>query len=247
MRASGGHAVSSCAVSADFAMPSVRRSFRQSPGATISLSRSTAPGATASPLARAVLGLESSISMDVAFPNRTGADDPDGPNLWEFAPERRASLTGERLPDCTEETGTGQGLRLARDIYRAEGSSEQSLPVLYDKRAGRIVSNESAEILRMLDRHAEGLGSTRPDRLYPEPPELREEIEALNTQIYVAINNGAYKAGFSSDQSVYETAFEAYFAMLSTLEHRLSDGRPFLTGAAVHRSRPAALSHALPA
>jgi putative glutathione S-transferase len=87
-------------------------------------------------LVRNLLGLQGSISMDVAFPNRTGDDDPAGPNLWEFAPQRVATLTGSTLPECTLETGTGQGLRLAREIYQREGSDEQSLPVLYDKKAG---------------------------------------------------------------------------------------------------------------
>lgn len=191
-------------------------------------------------LARNVLGLQDSISMDIAFPNRTGEEDPAGPNLWEFAPDRIASLTGAPLPDCTLETGTGQGYRLAKDIYAAEGSDERSLPILYDKRAGRIVSNESAEIIRMLNAASEGLGSAieadeRPD-LYPADPDhtaLRADIEALNEAIYVSINNGAYKAGFSSDQAVYAAAFEAYFDMLASLEARLaSDDRPFLTGAA---------------
>ncbi|WP_147127316.1 glutathione S-transferase C-terminal domain-containing protein [Shimia ponticola] len=182
-------------------------------------------------LARAVLGLEISISMDVAFPNRTNDDDPAGPNLWEFNPERIATLTGAALPECTVETGTGQGLRLAKEIYQCEGSAEQSVPILYDKVAQRIVSNESADIIRMLDRNASALGGTRPDmQLVPNDPKTRADVEALNEQIYVGINNGAYKAGFSSDQAVYAAAFERYFATLADLEERLSDGRPFLTG-----------------
>jgi putative glutathione S-transferase len=186
-------------------------------------------------LTRAVLGLQNAISMDVAFPNRTGEGDPAGPNLWEFAPDRRASLTGLTLPECTPETGTGAGLRLAREIYRREGSEEQSLPVLYDRKAGRIVNNESAEIVRMLDAHADALGSTigkaqRP-RLLPRDEQVRAVVEALNERIYVAINNGAYKAGFSSDQTVYAAAFTAYFEALAFLEDLMSDGRAFLTGA----------------
>lgn len=184
-------------------------------------------------LARGILGLHDAITMDVAFPNRTGEDDPAGPNLWEFAPGRVATLTGAPLPECTVETGTGRGYRLAHEIYRAEGSGEQSLPILYDKRAERIVNNESADILRMLNANAGALGSTmsdgdRPD-LYPE--DLRPDIDARNQMIYTAINNGAYKAGFSSDQSVYAAAFERYFDALGALDRQLSDGRPFLTGA----------------
>ncbi|MCZ4255061.1 glutathione S-transferase C-terminal domain-containing protein [Sulfitobacter sp. G21635-S1] len=185
-------------------------------------------------LARSVLGLQDSITMDVAFPNRTGDDDPEGPNLWEFAPDRIASLTGAVLPECTAETGTGKALRLARQIYRAEGSDEQSVPILYDKIAGRIVNNESAEIIRMLDAQAEPLGSNIATedrlRLFPEVEALRQDIRKLNDLIYTTINNEAYKAGFSSDQKVYEAAFDAYFATFEKLEEHLSDGRPFLTG-----------------
>jgi len=191
-------------------------------------------------LARSVLGLQDSISMDVVFPNRTGDDDPAGPNYWQFDPERVATLTGTPLPECTTETGTGRGYRLAKQIYQAEGSDEGSLPILYDKQSGRIVSNESAEIIRMLNSEAERLGSSlsneyRPD-LYPGGDDcatLREDIDALNNLIYVNINNGAYKAGFSSTQEVYAVAFANYFKVLDTLEMRLaSDGRPFLTGEA---------------
>lgn len=186
-------------------------------------------------LARNVLGLENSITLDVAFPNRTDDNHPEGPNLWEFDPTRKASLTGQPLPECTFETGSGKGLRLARDIYRLEGSNEQSVPILYDKKSRRIVNNESAEIIRMLDTNADALGSTlsgeaRPV-LRPSTLTIRDEIDILNQQIYVTINNGAYKAGFSSDQSIYADAFGAYFATLKDLETLLSDGRPYLTGA----------------
>lgn len=189
-------------------------------------------------LARSVLGLQDSVTMDVAFPSRTGEDDPIAPNRWEFNPARIASLTGTTLPECTAETATGQNFRLAKQIYDAEGSDEASVPILYDKKTNRIVANESAEIIRMLDAQAQALGSTVADDLRPNlyplgdrHVQLRQDIDALNAQIYVGINNGAYKAGFSSDQKIYATAFTAYFDTLSALETRLAaDNRPFLTG-----------------
>lgn len=179
-------------------------------------------------LARSVLGLSEAITMDIAFPNRTGDEDPNGPNLWEFAPDRLAKSTNAPLPECTNETGTGKSYRLAVEIYKAEGATERSLPILYDKQSGRIVSNESADIVRMLNAQAAALGGVGPD-LYPAA--LAPQIETLNAQIYADINNGAYKAGFSSDQAIYAAAFTAYFARLSALDQSLADGRLFLCGA----------------
>lgn len=190
-------------------------------------------------LARSVLGLQASITLDVAFPSRTDDKDPAGPNLWEFNPARLATLTGNTLPECTLDTATGVSHRLVRDIYAVEGSDERSVPILYDKKQKRIVNNESAEIVRMLNSHARSLGSTIADDerwdLYPE--HQHGEIDALNTEIYTTVNNGAYKAGFSSDQATYAAAFTAYFNTLAQLEKRLaSDGRLFLTGNAFNEA-----------
>ncbi|NNE81087.1 MAG: glutathione S-transferase [Silicimonas sp.] len=181
-------------------------------------------------LARNILGLQGNVTLDVAFPNRTGDDDPAGPNFWEFDPTRIASLTGVPLPECTHETATGRNFRLVQQIYQAEGSDETSVPILYDKASKRIVANESSQIIRMLSQHATALGSSldHPPDLYPKAK--RDQIDELNSEIYADINNGAYKAGFSSDQKVYSTAFGKYFSMLDKLNTRLSDARPFLTG-----------------
>ncbi len=87
----------------------------------------------------------------------------------------------------------------------------------------------------MLNAHAEALGTTlnpseRPD-LYPENAGIQGEIDRMNALIYAGINNGAYKAGFSSDQQTYAAAFQSYFETLDQLEALLgSDNRPFLTG-----------------
>jgi putative glutathione S-transferase len=189
-------------------------------------------------LARNVLGLEDSITLDVAFPTRTEETDPAGPNLWQFAPDAVAAVSGGALPECTAETATGQGHRLVQQIYQAEGSEERSVPILYDRIAKRIVSNESAEIVRMLGLQAKALGSTFDEHDLPElyplgsgEGALREEIDRLNQYIYVNINNGSYKAGFSSDQATYEAAFQNYFEALASLEQRLAaDDRPYLMG-----------------
>lgn len=97
-----------------------------------------------------------------------------------------------------------------------------TVPVLWDKAQGRIVSNESAEIIRMFNSAFDDLTGSTLD-LYPA--DLRAEIDALNARIYDAVNNGVYKAGFATRQDAYEEAVTALFAMLDELEARLSTRR----------------------
>jgi putative glutathione S-transferase len=193
-------------------------------------------------LTRDILGLEASVTMDVCFPNRTESDDPAGGDRWEFNPRRVASSTGAELPECTFETATGKQMRLVTDVYKHAGVTDQtSVPILFDKKTQTVVSNESAEIIRMMSLNAKGLGATRselaehlyPTAATPDAAARREAIAALNEFVYNAVNNGAYKAGFSSNQAVYEKAFLAYFEALEALDVRLrqhtADG-PFLLG-----------------
>ena len=101
-------------------------------------------------------------------------------------------------------------------------SGRVTVPILWDKQQNTIVSNESAEIIRMLNSAFDGLtGST--DDFYPQ--DLRKEIDALNADIYDKVNNGVYKCGFATTQDAYEIHIGPLFAMLDTLEDRLSKGR----------------------
>ncbi|GAA6209656.1 glutathione S-transferase C-terminal domain-containing protein [Cognatishimia sp. WU-CL00825] len=107
-------------------------------------------------------------------------------------------------------------------------SGRATVPVLWDKQAGRIINNESADIVRILN---SGFGDLASPSIDLRPKTLLEDIETLNTQLYGALNNGVYKAGFASTQFAYEEANHAIFEMLDVLEARLSDGRKFLLGA----------------
>lgn len=98
-----------------------------------------------------------------------------------------------------------------------------TVPVLWDRRCETIVNNESSEIIRMLDAWP---GAKGPRFC---PPERMAEIDALNAEIYRAVNNGVYRAGFATTQAAYQEAFGDLFAMLDRLEARLS-GQPFLLG-----------------
>lgn len=105
-----------------------------------------------------------------------------------------------------------------------------TVPVLWDKKTGTIVNNESADIVRMLNSGFGELADNSID-LYPEA--LRAEIDSLNAEIYPALNNGVYRAGFATTQLSYQEAFNDVFAELAKLEQRLSDGRDYLLGSAL--------------
>ena len=160
-------------------------------------------------LTRAVKGLASTITADRVFYRR------DPKRGWAYRPDV-AGFDADRL----------FGHRFVRELYEREGSGEGSVPILYDTVKGHIVSNESADIIRMLD----DAWSDRGPRL--APPELVPEIERYNAWIYRDINNGAYKAGFTRDQSAYEHAYHRFFSALDRLEDILIDRR-FLCGAAM--------------
>ncbi|MGE0787289.1 MAG: glutathione S-transferase family protein [Sandaracinaceae bacterium] len=118
------------------------------------------------------------------------------------------------------------GTRFLHEVYtRADPSftGRVTVPVLWDKVAGTIVNNESAEIIRMFD---EELGRTGPD-LRPVP--LRDEIDEVNARVYDTINNGVYKSGFASSQRAYDKAVGELFESLDWLEARL-DGSRWLVG-----------------
>ncbi len=105
-------------------------------------------------------------------------------------------------------------------------SGRVTVPVLWDKKENRMVSNESAEIIRMFNTAFDHITGSHED-FYPEP--LRAEIDALNDSIYDTINNGVYKAGFATTQEAYEANVTRLFTMLDSLEERLSTKR-YLTG-----------------
>jgi putative glutathione S-transferase len=98
--------------------------------------------------------------------------------------------------------------------------------VLWDKHQGTIVSNESAEIIRMLNSAFDEWGDAAVDLF---PAGFHEEIDAVNARIYPSINNGVYRAGFATTQGAYEEAFDILFEALDEVEEKLSQTR-YLVG-----------------
>lgn len=116
------------------------------------------------------------------------------------------------------------GARRMFEVYqkaKPDFTGRVTVPVLWDRKSGTIVNNESAELIRMLD------GWYGAPEFYPEA--FRDEIDAVNERIYNDVNNGVYKCGFATSQDAYEDAYGKLFGTLDWLEERLSRQR-YLVG-----------------
>ncbi|MEX1236511.1 MAG: glutathione S-transferase family protein [Roseovarius sp.] len=121
------------------------------------------------------------------------------------------------------------GARYLRDIYlRADpkASGRVTVPVLWDRTRETVVSNESAEIIRMFNTAFDAVTGNQDD-YYPEG--LRGRIDEINARVYATVNNGVYKAGFATSQEAYAEPVHALFDSLDWLEGILSETR-YLTG-----------------
>lgn len=155
--------------------------------------------------------LEDHISVSVVSPLMLD-------NGWEFKPQDDADATPDHLFGSD---ALWQVYVRAHSTY----SGRVTVPVLWDKQKNTIVSNESAEIIRMFNSAFDGLTGSTLD-LYPA--DLRSDIDALNDHIYDTVNNGVYKAGFATTQEAYESNVEILFTTLDDLDKRLSAKRYLL-------------------
>ncbi|WP_018146826.1 glutathione S-transferase family protein [Henriciella marina] len=101
-----------------------------------------------------------------------------------------------------------------------------TVPTLWDKEQNTIVSNESADIVRMFNSAFDGVGAAEGD-YYPE--DKRAEVDEINERVYHTVNNGVYKSGFATAQDAYEEAVRPLFESLDWLDEKLGKSR-FLTG-----------------
>ena len=156
---------------------------------------------------RSLKGLEKIISVDAVHPDMM----EDG---WTF--------------DTDEDGATGDSLfgsAFARDIYtKAEPTmtGRVTVPILWDKKQGKIVSNESSEIIRMFNSAFNEITGNTLD-LWPE--ELQAEIDPVNARIYDTLNNGVYKSGFATTQTAYDAAVHPLFDTMEWLNERLTAHR----------------------
>ncbi|PPU17698.1 glutathione S-transferase family protein [Xanthomonas arboricola] len=155
---------------------------------------------------RRLKGLESMIDVSVVHWLM-------GKQGWTFAPG--PGVVGDALH---------QAQRLYEVYLKADPqySGRVTVPVLWDRERNTVVSNESADIIRMFNSAFDAVGAA-PGDFYPAP--LREQIDAINARVYDTVNNGVYKAGFATTQAAYEEAVVPLFESLDWLDARLGQQR----------------------
>lgn len=167
------------------------------------------PWAHRTTIYRKLKGLEDMISLSVVHPFM-------GDKGWTFA--EGAGVIADPIVNAD----------YLYEVYVAAKpnyTGRVTVPILWDKKTNTIVSNESSEIIRMLNSAFDEVGATDVSFL---PSELLAEIDTINEFVYSAVNNGVYKAGFATTEAAYTEAVVTLFDALDTLEARLADQRYLL-------------------
>lgn len=161
--------------------------------------------------------MSSLIKASVMFYRRGG---PEG--RWQFLPTDDAEIKDfererpELLKGIDTSDPTKNGFIFAPSIYKlgSATSTQTSVPILFDSKSKKVVSNESADIVRMFSTLS---GTFDLDKV--------ELIDELNSRIYQDVNNGAYRAGFTSNQASHEEASAKYFKAFDWLDGLLSKSK----------------------
>ena len=167
------------------------------------------PWAHRTTIYRKLKGLEDMISLSVVHPFM-------GDKGWTFA--EGAGVIADPIVNAS----------YLYEVYVAakpDYTGRVTVPILWDKKTNTIVSNESSEIIRMLNSAFDEVGATDVNFL---PKALLAEIDTINEFVYSAVNNGVYKAGFATTEAAYKEAVVTLFDALDTLEVRLANQRYLL-------------------
>lgn len=186
--------------------PTGAAGFRAEPGRYHLYVSLACPWANRTLILRAIKGLDPLIGVSVVNPYM-------GARGWTFEP-------GPGV--VADPVGAAQYLYQVYQRARPDYSGRVTVPILWDLEQDTIVSNESGDIIRMLNSAFDGVGAQAGDYA---PAELLAQIDALNADLYDRVNNGVYKAGFATAQDVYEQEVGRLFARLDDLEATLARQR----------------------
>ncbi|GII32649.1 glutathione S-transferase C-terminal domain-containing protein [Planotetraspora mira] len=166
------------------------------------------PWAQRTAIVRSLKGLDEVVTLSYV-------DDERDARGWAFRERRGADPVNGFL-----------FLEQAYDATEPGYPGHLSVPALWDRQTGRLVSNNFPDITIDLGTQFEQWGD--PDiRLYPE--HLRPQIDELNEEIYRKVNNGTYRVAGATTQEDYEEFRHDLIATLDDLDARLADRR-FLFG-----------------
>ena len=213
------------------------------------------PWANRALIVRAMKGLEDVIGYTAVHPTwvKTKPDDPSDKHTgWRFAsnPDEEEPPFHNSIGQGGPFSPTAEGCEpnplfdsyTVRDIYEKANDTDgkYTVPILWDKKLNTIVSNESSEIIQMLNSEFNEFAKN-PD-LDLNPKYLRDDMASVDDWIYTDLNNGVYRCGFAKTQSAYDTAItdltSAFDQVDSILQHQrfiagdqitLSDIRLFVT------------------
>lgn len=179
--------------------------LRAEPGRYHLIASMSCPWSHRTLLVRALKGLEGCVPVQIAGGARTEGYPVDGGAPWTVP-------------------GSGRRIRHMHELYALSDpdySGRVTVPVLWDSYAGRIASNESAQIIRAFD----AADASKPGAFTLVPPRLRDRIDTLNACVQADLSNAVYRTGFAQRQDAYDEALESVFATLDRLERRLGSGR----------------------
>jgi len=184
-------------------------------------------------ITRALKGLQDSISVTVVHPTwqktRPGKDEHTG---WVFGdpngePLKNSEGNGGPFPAAFENNDPDPfvNAKSIRDVYEAadDQDGKYSVPILWDKKQSTIVSNESSEIIRMLNSEFNAFAKNPDLDIYPK--EMRDAIDKVNDWVYPTINNGVYRCGFAKTQKAYDTAITELTASFDRIDNILREQR----------------------
>lgn len=188
--------------------------------------------------ARNLLGLEDVIGLSVAHPifqKTKPTDASDEHKGWVFVdPATSPTMAGANgktysTDDCVPDTVNH--VKFVRDLYEKVDPAPRtfSVPVLWDKKKGTIVSEESTGILRTLD---SGFRDLVPSNVHLYPEELRVEIDAANDGIVTEVSMGFFKKIFAPTPEAAAEAEVKAFEALANLDELLAKKR-YLVGKGV--------------
>jgi glutathionyl-hydroquinone reductase len=200
-------------------------------------------------MVRALKGLEETISVTIVHPiwqktkpmvdNHGGwifGSDDDGNNDTIMLknmdgnggpfPRRYPGNTPDPFANTSMSRTTTTSIR---DVYERvhDKDGKYTVPILYDTVRHTIVSNESSEIIRMLNAEFNDYARFPALNLYPAP--LRTQIDAVNDWVYPTLNNGVYRCGFAQSQMAYDSAIAELTAAFDKVDDTLQKRR-FLVG-----------------